>query len=66
MTFRKRTFASLLSVSALLLIACGNNEETESSNGNQENIEVATEGFPIVEETLTLNLLAPGVGMSEW
>lgn len=66
MKFRKWRLASLLSASALLLIACGNNDDVESTNENTENIEVATHDFPIVEETLTLNILAPGVGMSEW
>lgn len=66
MNFKKIGLTSLITASAMLLLACGNSKEADSADQKTENIEVATEGFPIVEETLTLNLMAPGVGMSEW
>lgn len=56
----------IIAASAILLSACGENSNNDSVNSNQENIDVNTEGFPIVDETLTLKLMAPGVGMSEW
>lgn len=57
---------SLVLTSALVLGACGNGEETEGSQngGNEEaaEAEVSREGFPIVEEEITLSILAPGTG----
>lgn len=43
---------SLVAASAIVLSACGNTSDTDSSNQNRENIEVNTEGYPIVDETL--------------
>ena len=57
---------SLFLTSTIVLSACGDTSDTDSSNQNREDIVVNTEGHPIVDETLTLNLMAPGVGMSEW
>ena len=48
---------SLIVASAIVLSACGNTSDTDSSNQNRENIEVNTEGYPIVDETLTLKIL---------
>ncbi len=68
MKFQNLAVKSLIPMSALLLMACGNNEGGDSAEETDYSgdVDVATEGFPIVEETLTLDLLAPGVGMSEW
>lgn len=65
-------------VTALTLAACGNGTES-SGNGEtategdtstdadtEMEFEVAKEGFPIVEEPITLTMLAPGTGMAEW
>lgn len=54
----------LLSTS-LLLAACGGNTDAETA-GPEDNQEVAAEGFPIVEETITMELMAPGTGMADW
>lgn len=71
MSKKKKGLVLSLAASSLLLFACGGGEESDaeatSSGGNSPgDIEVAQEGFPIVDETLTLTLMAPGVGMSEW
>lgn len=75
MILTKKTLAPILLGSLLTLAACGNGEETDTENGTDtgagnegttETVEVATEGFPIVEETITLSLMAPGLGLSEW
>ncbi|WP_066186889.1 MULTISPECIES: extracellular solute-binding protein [Gracilibacillus] len=50
-----------------VLVACGDDsagEENESSTNDA--VEVKKEGFPIVEEEITLSLIAPGTGLEEW
>lgn len=73
MVKRKKWLATnLLLSSALLLAACGSNAsgENASSEGSTATldggVEVAKEGFPIVEEPIKMTMLAPGTGMAEW
>lgn len=58
---------------ALLLVACGNNgggsesSGSDTASGGDSNVEnVNAEGFPIVDEPITMTMLAPGTGMAEW
>lgn len=67
----KRTIAASIALSTILILsACGNNDgdngSTNGTGGTDSDVEVATEGFPIVQEEITLSLLAPGTGMAEW
>lgn len=68
--FKKRwtTGVTLLLSSTIVLSACGNNEESEFEGDREaaEDVEVATEGFPIVDEEITLTMMAPGTGMEQW
>lgn len=62
---KKTVIKSLVLSSVLLLSACGNGNGNSGSNESTNDVEVATEGFPIVDEEITLNLMAPGTG-NEW
>lgn len=58
---------SLVLSSMLILGACNDSSDTtQSDNNNNEetNVDVAKEGFPIVEEEITLSIMAPGTGNS--
>lgn len=74
MKFTKKTLTPLLMMSALTLAACNSaNDDSQNSDGEStgqsneaSSVEVAKEGFPIVDEPIELSLMAPGVGMSEW
>jgi putative aldouronate transport system substrate-binding protein len=62
------TTGILMSV-LVLLAACGGGnaeDDTVDTNTQEDAQEVATEGFPIVEEPITMELMAPGTGMAEW
>lgn len=71
---KKSVIGGLVLSSMLILSACGadaDSEETNTgagsdSNGGDSSVEVAKEGFPIVEEEITLTIMAPGTGMAEW
>lgn len=62
---KKKILSGLALSSVLLLGACGNGD---SASGNEEvkDVEVAKEGFPIVEEEIELDFIAPGTGIFEW
>lgn len=69
MNKRKKWYAaSLLLSTSVLLAACGGgNAATGGSAGTKtSDVEVAKEGYPIVEETVKMTMLAPGTGMAEW
>lgn len=62
-----------MSVFAILLLlvgvlaACGTSEKTgKSNNSNAKNVEVKKEGFPIVDEKITLSMFGPNVGVAKW
>lgn len=67
---KKWLAANLLLSSALVLAACGSadSEETSSTDTASQDggVEVAKEGFPIVEESIKMTMLAPGTGMAKW
>lgn len=65
---KNKLFSGLIFLSVLGLTACGNQEATEkdSANTDEPSIEVAKEGFPIVEEEIELTMMAPGTGLAEW
>lgn len=45
--------------------ACSSNE-TDGNTTSNPDVEVNQEGFPIVDEEITLSLMAPGTGLAEW
>ncbi|WP_163536231.1 extracellular solute-binding protein [Gracilibacillus sp. YIM 98692] len=55
-----------------LLVACNDSEssgedtEEESNETSSSDVEVNKEGYPIVDEEITLSLMAPGTGLAEW
>lgn len=57
----------MIASSFTLLTACGNQSEDTAST--QKQVELNTQGqFPIIKEgeSLTLNLMGPGMGLAEW
>ncbi|WP_235817441.1 MULTISPECIES: extracellular solute-binding protein [Gracilibacillus] len=56
----------------VVLAACSDNSTDSVAENNEEGAssdsaeEVNTEGFPIVDEEITLSLIAPGTGMEDW
>ncbi|GAF17656.1 LOW QUALITY PROTEIN: ABC transporter, substrate-binding protein [Bacillus sp. JCM 19046] len=47
------------------MAACSSNE-TDGNTTSNPDVEVNQEGFPIVDEEITLSLMAPGTGLAEW
>src|SRR5699024_1678284 len=47
----------------VLLAACSSGEDNESESSD---VDVNKEGFPIVDEEITLTMMAPGTGIEEW
>ncbi|MGP4039284.1 extracellular solute-binding protein [Gracilibacillus sp. D59] len=70
----KKLWYLLIGIICCALIAGCSDDETASDNrNNQENEETSTsdaevnkEGYPIVDEKITLSLMAPGTGLAEW
>ncbi|MFS0726512.1 extracellular solute-binding protein [Paenibacillus sp. 1P07SE] len=63
--------SSLLAISMLAAACSSDNGETGGSTnagnaGNAGDVSVSADGFPIVEETITLSLLAPSAEMADW
>ena len=55
---------------ALALASCGNDTAT-TNNANESTSQVAAEsinkeGYPIVDEPITMTMIAPGLGINEW
>ncbi|WP_066186882.1 extracellular solute-binding protein [Gracilibacillus timonensis] len=53
-----------------ILMACNSNEDVEGDSTSVEDsaseAEVNKEGFPIVDEEITLSMIAPGTGQEDW
>ncbi|MCM2677967.1 extracellular solute-binding protein [Alkalicoccobacillus plakortidis] len=51
-----------------LIAACSSDEAGTDGNSSTSNpdVEVNKEGFPIVDEKITISLMAPGTGLAEW
>lgn len=60
----------LTAAMALSLAACGNNADSPKDNAANNtpasSVEVAKEGYPIVDEKITMTMIAPGLGINEW
>lgn len=60
----------LTAAMALSLAACGNNADSPkddaANNTPASSVEVAKEGYPIVDEKITMTMIAPGLGINEW
>jgi putative aldouronate transport system substrate-binding protein len=67
-TMKKSLTLCLTAVGCLGLIAACSSDDanTDSSSPSSSNVEINKEGFPIVDEEITLSLMAPGTGMAEW
>ncbi|MGO4936301.1 extracellular solute-binding protein [Fundicoccus sp. Sow4_H7] len=55
-----------IGISALVLSLAGTIGLNNSIILAQDEVEVAREGFPIVEETITMTMMGPGIGIAEW
>lgn len=60
----------LTAAMALSLAACGNSADSPkdeaANNAPASNVEVNKEGYPIVDEKITMTMVAPGLGINEW
>lgn len=60
----------LTAAMALSLAACGNNADSPkdeaANNAPKSSVEVNKEGYPIVDEKITMTMVAPGLGINEW
>ncbi|WP_182200300.1 extracellular solute-binding protein [Paraliobacillus salinarum] len=48
-----------------ILVACSSDDEG-GENDQAADVEVNKEGYPIVDEKITLSMIAPGSGLAEW
>ncbi|WP_235817477.1 MULTISPECIES: extracellular solute-binding protein [Gracilibacillus] len=68
----KRNFwlSIMFSVLLIILIACNTDDSANQNDGENDSdnksVEVNKEGYPIVDEEITLSLMAPGTGIAEW
>lgn len=65
----KKTIKVLITLllAVALLAACGSDDASDNDETNgAEDVAVNPEGFPIVDEKITLSLMAPGTGMAAW
>jgi len=54
-----------VAILGLTVVGCGNQDDTdEPSEG--ANVTVHREGFPIVDEPITMSIMGPGVGLRDW
>ncbi|WP_208591932.1 extracellular solute-binding protein [Gracilibacillus suaedae] len=68
---KKRIWLAIVfAVLLISLIACSNDDTTEQTTSDEENesedVAVNKEGYPIVDEEITLSLMAPGTGLADW
>src|SRR5699024_12582575 len=62
---RNRTMWTSLTLALILAVitACSSNDNNNNEDQSAE-VEVKEEGFPIVDEELTMTMIAPGTGSS--
>nr|WP_156645398.1 extracellular solute-binding protein [Lentibacillus sp. JNUCC-1] len=58
------TFIAVLSLG--LFAACSSEDNDDKNNDAAADVEVNKEGYPIVDEEITLSMIAPGTGLAEW
>jgi putative aldouronate transport system substrate-binding protein len=64
-TVKKRLVLPMISILlAGMLSACSNNQEASSEKS--KSAEINSEGFPIVDEKITLSMFGPNVGRAKW
>ncbi len=56
----------LLLSAILVLTACSSNDKASKEKEPAKDVAVNKEGFPIVDEEITLSMMAPGTGLAEW
>lgn len=51
-----------------LFAACSSNSSDDERKlaSTEETVEINEEGFPIVDEKITISLMAPGTGVEDW
>ncbi|GAA0376892.1 extracellular solute-binding protein [Paenibacillus motobuensis] len=66
--YKLSSIALCLALSAGLVSACGSNSSTNNSSAakNTNNVEVKKEGFPIVDQPLTLSMMSQDAGLADW
>lgn len=65
--FNFKTILCLLLATLLVLVACGGTDDGDNENGAIDgNSGVNLEGMPIVDEPITLTMLAPSTGVVAW
>ncbi|TSB46022.1 extracellular solute-binding protein [Alkalicoccobacillus porphyridii] len=62
----KKSLKVLTAVGCLGVIAACSSNDTGNDTTSNPDVEVNKEGFPIVDEEITLSLMAPGTGLAEW
>jgi len=65
----KHSFKVLFCLSLILvlvLVACGESDSINNENSEDTNNSVNLVGFPIVDEPITMSMMAPGTGMINW
>jgi len=60
---KKSLTKALLLLSLVALYGCGGHSQKDSKKSD---VTVNKTGFPIVEETLNMTMIAPGAGLAEW
>lgn len=69
---KKKLMFVLMILIAIVLAACNgsdssSSDDTSNEDASSENAEeVNKEGFPIVDEEITLSMIAPGTGQEDW
>lgn len=65
--YKLSSIALCLALSASLVSACGsNNSSNQSPAANNANSDVKKEGFPIVDQPLTLSMMSQDAGLADW
>lgn len=65
--YKLSSIALCLALSASLVSACGsNNSSNQNSAANSANSDVKKEGFPIVDQPLTLSMMSQDAGLADW
>ncbi|QFR22223.1 type 2 periplasmic-binding domain-containing protein [Schleiferilactobacillus harbinensis] len=62
---RSLTIIGVATLTALALAACGNSSSNSATSGTG-NVTVAVSGFPIVKKPLTMSIMAPSMGKTNW
>src|SRR5699024_8858351 len=62
----RKAVTFMVFILVIILGACSSSTKTNESGTSGEEVNVNKEGYPIVDEELTMTLMAPGHGKAEW